>query len=83
MSPRDKYGPLRIHLERVSRDTVELTFDALEALLDIDLPASAGTYREWWANTTRNHQAKAWLEPGWRVHAVNLTAERVTFRPFR
>lgn len=74
-----KYDPLREWLaDHAGR--VELTFEEIDALVG-GLPASARAYREWWANTRSNPQARAWLEAGREVEHVNLTAGRVRFCP--
>ena len=75
-----KYAPLHNLLSRTDRLIVRVGFVELEELLGVGLPASARNHRSWWANTPSNYHAKAWLDPGWRVDDVNLTAERVTFR---
>lgn len=74
-----KYSALR-ELLSGSSGTVELTFVEIDELVG-DLPPSARSYREWWANATRNVQAHAWLDAGKRVAMVNLTSERVRFTP--
>jgi hypothetical protein len=45
------------------------------------LPASARRYSAWWSNEVegRHAQARAWVDAGWRVENVNLTAETVPF----
>ena len=34
---------------------------------------------EWWANDKTHSQARAWIGAGWKVAAVNIEAETVTF----
>ena len=74
------YTALRSHLGQVSGDRVDLSFSQIETILRRELPASARNHRAWWANDTSHSHALAWLDPGWKVDQVNLTAERVTFR---
>ncbi len=76
-----KYDPLRQRLAH-SRGRMELTFDEIDSLVGA-LPASARSYREWWANSRSNPQARAWLELGREVEHVNLNAGRVRFSPPR
>lgn len=78
------YEQLRDYLARRDDRRVELSFDALEGILGRKLPASAHNHRAWWGNHVGTHShARAWLESGWEVDEVNLTAERVVFRKVR
>ena len=75
------YEPLRRYLEEARGDKVELSFADLEVILDRSLPVSAHNHRAWWANHVGTHShARSWLEVGWEVGQVNLTAGRVTFK---
>lgn len=73
-----KYAPLHRQLAALAGSTVEYSFSEIEQLLGTDLPSSARRHRAWWANTKRA-QSLAWLDAGWRVDHVNLTAARVRF----
>lgn len=78
------YEPLRLYLAGRDDDRVEVSFDALERILGRKLPASARNHRAWWSNATQGHShARGWLDAGWEVDEVNLTAERVAFRKVR
>lgn len=58
-----------------------VTFSELEEGLNIKLPKSARTYREWWANTQQNPQAgNGWLAGGYEVESVDIASEEVCFR---
>ena len=62
---------------------VTLTFAAIEALLGRPLPATAREsrrHRQWWhGNVNSPHAWYGWQRVGWRVEAVDLAAEAVTF----
>jgi hypothetical protein len=75
-----KYSALRRHLERKASPSIEMTFDEVEKVVG-GLPASARRYSAWWSNEREGThvQAHAWMDAGWRVESVNLTAERVRF----
>lgn len=75
-----KYSPLRRHLAAEAAAQVDMTFGELDDLVG-GLPASARRHRPWWSNEREGShvQARAWLDAGWRVDSVNLTAERVRF----
>ena len=80
MNRNRKYDALRAALAAVAGDEAVMSFGEIEALLGFALPASARTYREWWANTGGTHvQATAWLQAGWRTSRVDLEQERVMF----
>jgi hypothetical protein len=77
-----KYQPLAKHLEAQGSAVVTITFAEIDRLLGDPLPPSARQYRPWWANEREGShvQARAWLDAGWKVDAVDLSEERVTFR---
>jgi hypothetical protein len=76
-----KYAALAPYLAAQQWPTVRMSFVAVEAIIGAGLPASARSYRAWWSNETApgRSQSDAWQAAGWRVQAVNLTAEHVTF----
>jgi hypothetical protein len=79
-----KYEPFEIFISKtpVLVTTLTLSFDQIELIIRSSLPKSAGTYRQWWANL-RHHehspQAKAWMEPGFKVNQVDLSSRVVQF----
>ena len=79
-----KYDPLFEHLCRVGDDPVDMSFDEVAALVG-GLPASAERHRAWWGNEVdpQHVQAKAWINAGREVSAVDLAAKTVTFGPAR
>lgn len=75
-----KYRALQDHLSACS-GAVRMSFEEIEGLVG-PLPESARQYRPWWANTRENRsQARAWMNVGYVVAQVNLTAETVEFVP--
>jgi DNA-binding transcriptional regulator YiaG len=88
MKQGTKYHPLYEYLRPGSGrgPVIELTFDEIEAILGMPLPASARKSRAWWANAEASNrvQAAAWMEAGYHVDAVDFSTERVIFaRPKR
>jgi hypothetical protein len=75
-----KYTALRRHLEREAGSSVEMAFVEIDDVVG-GLPASARRYSAWWSNERegRHVQARAWIDAGWRVADVNLTAEKGRF----
>jgi hypothetical protein len=75
-----KYSSLRRRWEREAGPSVEMAFDEIDDVVG-GLPASARRYSAWWSNEREGThvQARAWMDAGWRVANVNLTAERVRF----
>jgi hypothetical protein len=75
-----EYRSLHAYLEHRHAAVVVLTFEQIEALLGVALPAPASTERDWWmdaAGRTNGH-SEAWLDAG-RTAAPNLSARTVTF----
>jgi DNA-binding transcriptional regulator YiaG len=76
-----KYHLLYAHLRQSGNDEIMLTFGEIEKLLGIRLPASARTQRAWWSNRSEGAvQAQAWMAAGYHIEAIDMQAERVTFR---
>jgi hypothetical protein len=73
------YAGLGDWLRGLDVGRVTAGFADIEALLDRPLPSSARRHRAWWANHDGSPQARAWLEAGWCVTAVDLATARITF----
>jgi len=78
-----KYDPLHDYLTGVSQPQTFMKFQEVERVLGFKLPDSARAYREWWANEqssgSRHTHCKSWLAAGYKVDAIDLVRERVTF----
>jgi hypothetical protein len=79
-----KYSPLQTYLASLPAGTNDktLTFAQIERIIDAKLPPSAHEHRPWWANEvegTHSH-ARSWLNAGWKVDTVNLSAQWVRFK---
>lgn len=75
-----KYQPLTEHLAALAmagRQTVEFDFAEIAEMVG-GLPASASTYRAWWANDSKV-EAEAWRAADWHVDMVHLDRRRVRF----
>ena len=77
-----KYDPLKSFLSDVSSEEITFSFRQIEIILRDDLPNSARTYPEWWANeesdSTSHVQCKAWRSSGFRAN-VSMEEEMVKF----
>jgi hypothetical protein len=74
-----KYDRLSEWLAEQHGAYIECTFAGLYELVG-SLPPSARAHRAWWANDRSHVQARAWLDAGFHVEKVNITAEQVSFR---
>lgn len=74
-----KYDPLFDHLNRLVRKTdVILSFAEIEEVLGAPLPKSARNQRGWWSNrSSGGHQARAWLDAGFKVIHIDLDKETI------
>ena len=81
-NPRTKYSPLSEYLARRARygDFATLTFAKIESIIGANLPSSASQNTQWWNNAASRTQAQAWMNVGWRTHAVNLNDRTVSFK---
>lgn len=78
-----RYAPLANWLAGLepTSETIQIGFDDIQKLLGDELPPSAFSHRSWWANDRVTHvQSRTWLDAGWRVDAVDLSAQVVTFK---
>ena len=77
-----KCDPLKNFLSDVSTGSITFSFRQIEIILGGDLPNSARTYPEWWANeegdSTSHVQCKAWRSSGFRAN-VSMKEEMVKF----
>ena len=56
-------------------DSISLSFDQIEQIIDGKLPASHLGHRQWWENQkdySNRPQARAWLEADFSVEEVKL-----------
>lgn len=73
-----KYDPLSDYLTSSAQENIGLTFTQIENIIGADLPDSARRHRQWWENGGHS-QARAWLDTGYKVEAVDFVNERVVF----
>jgi hypothetical protein len=73
-----RYASLGEHLRSRSGGSVTVSFEEIAEIVG-GLPGSARNHRAWWANDESHVQARAWLQAGWRVEAVDVEEARVTF----
>lgn len=80
-TPRGSYQPLGDHLRAADGSRVGLSFAEIERILGRSLPASARKHRAWWSNerSGSHSHARAWMDAGWHVAAVDFNAGRVEF----
>jgi len=78
-----KYDPLEKYLRGlpVNQEDVTLTFEALEQILNDQLPPSAHEQHDWWGNQKQGTQVEtiAWMDAGWMVETVDLKEKWVRF----
>ncbi|MBW4563771.1 MAG: DUF4268 domain-containing protein [Mojavia pulchra JT2-VF2] len=71
---------LYLQNQPVTRDKLMLKFKDIENTIKSELPTVARRHRSWWANDSVNHpQSQQWLNIGWCVSTVDISAEEVTF----
>jgi mRNA-degrading endonuclease RelE of RelBE toxin-antitoxin system len=75
-----KYLPLARALLLERGPSAAFTFTQIEYTIGDSLPPAARRWRAWWANDRQRHvQASSWLGVGWRVTALDMERETVTF----
>ena len=78
--PGSKYYNLYKTLRSCGDEQVSLSFKEIEAIIESNLPPSARQNKEYWSNrVTGGVQAAAWMDAGFHVKDVDLSAEEITF----
>jgi len=79
----NKYLPLEdwFRKQPTTLGQIKLTFDQVEAILGVHLPASATKLKTWWTNVQPKIQSHrtAWLNNGWMVAGFDQQARWVRF----
>jgi hypothetical protein len=80
------YDPLRDYLKSVSCDSVRLTYEEINKLIQTrqpkdELPPTAYKRPEWWDNNSTSHtQMYSWTSAGWMVNmSGSKLGEYITF----
>jgi DNA-binding transcriptional regulator YiaG len=80
MKKGSKYFPLFSRLQQADGAPLTLRFAEIETLLQTSLPGSARKRVGWWSNRSQGAvQATAWMDAGYHVKNVDLSAETVFF----
>lgn len=79
-SAGERYAALA-NLLRAGEPQVEFSFEELEEA-GVDLPRSAFSQEDWWANSESNEQALTWISQGYRATDVDLDQGRVRFKRY-
>jgi hypothetical protein len=78
-----KYSPLRDYLKSQRVDSVSMTFEQIEKVLERPLPPSK-KYPAWWSNNPSNNvMTKEWLAAGFQTESVDVAGEKLVFRRLR
>ena len=78
-----KYSLLDSFLAAQQRGHVPMSFQEIERVLDLPLPASK-QYPAWWSNNPSNNpMTREWLSAGFETESVNIAGERLVFRRVR
>ncbi len=78
-----KYAPLKEFLVAQNADRVPMSFDEIETVLSLPLPASK-RYPAWWSNNPSNNpMTREWLEAGFETESVNVGSGKLVFRRVR
>lgn len=75
-----KYSPLKEFLSTNAHDRIPMTFDEIEKVLGLKLPASK-RYPAWWSNNPSNNpMTQEWLDAGYETESVNTSNGKLVFR---
>ena len=78
-----RYEPFRAFLDAQTSDRVHITFQDIEAILNVTLPNSK-RYPAWWSNNPSNNpMTKVWLAAGFLSEQVDIAGEKLVFRRAR
>jgi len=75
-----KYDPLGSYLSNQKRSHIPMTFNEIEQILGVQLPASK-QYPAWWSNNMSNNvMTRQWLDAGYQTESVDIASEKLIFR---
>jgi hypothetical protein len=75
-----KYGSLREHLQKQTKDQIPMTFSEIERVLGFKLPKSQ-IYPAWWSNNpTNNVMTNEWLAAGFKTEQIDIEGRKLVFR---
>ena len=76
-----KFNKLKEVLEKLTAAEWRVTFNELQKLIDVELPASAWKYPGWWSNNpSNNSMTKIWLQEGWYTEQVDIDGQTIVFK---
>lgn len=78
-SHEGKYRELWQWLRQQTDDNIDVTFDQVEAILGLPLPASSRASTGHWYGYDSTAVGRAIRDAGWRPSKVNLASETLTF----
>lgn len=79
-----KYQPLGDYLASQTADEVAVSFDDIERITGVRLPAKAQQQRAWWSNNPANNvMTRVWLDAGFRTERVDVARRQLVFRRAR
>lgn len=78
-----KYRYLADYLHSSVNDSVRLSFNEIERILNDSLPGSAYKHKAFWANTDSHSIALSWLSVGYQTIEVNMDEKYVVFEKQR
>ena len=82
MAKGEKYAKLGEYLQKSSSQSITLSYEEIEKIINDKLPKSAYEHAEkWWSNCYYHSQAIPWIEVGYKTDSVSYTYknEKITF----
>ncbi|WP_044018767.1 DUF7662 domain-containing protein [Thermoanaerobacter italicus] len=58
-------------MKRINGDSIKLTFEEIERIVNRPLTTSAYKHKVWWADGGHSH-SNYWLKVGWKVEKIDL-----------
>ena len=75
-----KYELLEIYLKSTDFESIPMTFNKIELIINDSLPLSARKHRTWWSNNPSNStMTRSWIAAGFKVTEVNMKKESLVF----
>lgn len=76
----NKYGPLCDYLKICGKQTIRLSFEEIEKIINDELPSSAQKFPQWWENQRKGtRQSDSWISAGYIVSNKNQQEQWVEF----
>lgn len=72
-----KFEPLRFYLVNCKKESLSLSFEDIEKIIETELCKSARTYNAYWSPSKTHTMPNTIVDAGYKITSVDLSGERI------